>query len=140
MILRTVCRASCVAARSSPRSPPWRAQQDIANRVCIRIFTSTNRARRDDLRQQSRIHTELQRQPSRPAEESVEKTPETARKTQPAEPATARKDPLALEQKTNQEQRKADWAIMKEMVKYLWPKDNYGTKIRVGVEVALLVG
>jgi ABC transporter ATM len=23
---------------------------------------------------------------------------------------------------TNKEQRKADWAIMKEMAKYLWPK------------------
>ena len=140
MILRTVYRASCVAARSSPLSQPWRARQNIANRVCIRIFTSTKQARKDDSRQQSRIQTELQRQPSRPAEESVGKTRETARRTPPAEPATARKDPLALEQKTNQEQRKADWAIMKEMVRYLWPKDSYGTKVRVGISLALLVG
>ncbi|KAL2373724.1 iron-sulfur clusters transporter atm1, mitochondrial [Blastomyces gilchristii SLH14081] len=37
-------------------------------------------------------------------------------------------------------QRKADWAIMKEMAKYLWPKDDLGTKARVGTALALLVG
>ncbi|OJD26466.1 iron-sulfur clusters transporter atm1, mitochondrial [Blastomyces percursus] len=39
-----------------------------------------------------------------------------------------------------QTQRKADWAIMKEMAKYLWPKDDLGTKARVGTALALLVG
>lgn len=129
-----------MAARNSPRHQPWRARPEITNRVCIRIFTSTNRARKDDSKQQSRIQTELQRQHLRPAEESAGKAPETPRRTSPAQPATARKDPLALDQKTNQEQRKADWAIMKEMVKYLWPKDSYGTKVRVGISLALLVG
>lgn len=58
--------------------------------------------------------------------------------------------------KTNREQRKADWAIMKEMAKYLWPKvskdlitvspcshhhvkDKLGIKIRVGLALGLLV-
>lgn len=41
---------------------------------------------------------------------------------------------------TNKEQRKADWAIIKEMSHYLWPKDNLGTRFRVGLSVALLVG
>ena len=50
-------------------------------------------------------------------------------------------DPLLQEQtKSNKEQRKADWAIIKEMSKYLWPKDNMGTKFRVGASVALLIG
>lgn len=40
---------------------------------------------------------------------------------------------------TNKEQRKADWAIIKEMSHYLWPKDNLGTRFRVGLSVALLV-
>lgn len=40
---------------------------------------------------------------------------------------------------TNKEQRKADWTIIKEMTKYLWPKDNYGTRFRVGLSVALLL-
>ncbi|KAL7270766.1 Iron-sulfur clusters transporter atm1, mitochondrial [Rhizina undulata] len=38
------------------------------------------------------------------------------------------------------EQRKADWAIIKEMSKYLWPKNNLGVKVRVGLSVGLLVG
>lgn len=53
------------------------------------------------------------------------------------------------------EQRKADWAIMKEMTRYLWPKvnillihttrtnflkDNLGTRLRVGLSVGLLIG
>jgi ATP-binding cassette subfamily B (MDR/TAP) protein 7 len=56
----------------------------------------------------------------------------------PKLPATA--DPLLAEQVlTNKEQRKADWAIMKEMSRYLWPKDHLGTRFRVGLSVALLV-
>ena len=50
-------------------------------------------------------------------------------------------DPLLAEQTvSNKEQRKADWAIIKEMSKYLWPKDNLGTKFRVGASVGLLIG
>ncbi|OCK79940.1 iron-sulfur cluster transporter ATM1 [Lepidopterella palustris CBS 459.81] len=50
-------------------------------------------------------------------------------------------DPLLAEQTvSNKEQRKADWAIMKEMSRYLWPKDNVGTRFRVGLSVGLLVG
>lgn len=49
-------------------------------------------------------------------------------------------DPLAAIDKTAQEQRKADWAIMKEMSRYLWPKDSYGDKLRVLLSVGLLIG
>lgn len=49
-------------------------------------------------------------------------------------------DPLAPTDKSAQEQRKADWAIIKEMSQYLWPKDSLGTKMRVGLAVSLLVG
>lgn len=53
----------------------------------------------------------------------------------------AKTDPLLQEHAlTNKEQRKADWAIMKEMSQYLWPKDNLGTRFRVGLSVGLLVG
>ena len=41
---------------------------------------------------------------------------------------------------SNKEQRKADWAIMKEMSRYLWPKDDIGAKIRVTTAFGLLVG
>lgn len=49
-------------------------------------------------------------------------------------------DPLAAIDKTAQEQRKADWAIMKEMSKYLWPKGSWGDKARVLLAISLLVG
>jgi ATP-binding cassette subfamily B (MDR/TAP) protein 7 len=50
-------------------------------------------------------------------------------------------DPLLAEQTvSNKEQRKADWAIIKDMAHYLWPKDDFGTRFRVGLSVGLLVG
>ncbi|KAI0892957.1 P-loop containing nucleoside triphosphate hydrolase protein [Annulohypoxylon nitens] len=58
----------------------------------------------------------------------------------PKKPPTENKDPLAAIDKSAQEQRKADWAIMKEMAHYLWPKDSVNTKLRVSLAVALLVG
>lgn len=36
--------------------------------------------------------------------------------------AAPKKEPLSETAKANKEQRKADWAIMREMAKYLWPK------------------
>jgi ABC transporter ATM len=47
---------------------------------------------------------------------------------------------LAEQLVSNKEQRKADWAIIKQMSKYLWPKDSLGTRMRVGLSVGLLVG
>ncbi|KAF3011907.1 Iron-sulfur clusters transporter atm1, mitochondrial [Neopestalotiopsis sp. 37M] len=58
----------------------------------------------------------------------------------PKKPASSAKDPLATVEKSAQEQRKADWAIMKEMAHYLWPKDSLSTKLRVGLAVTLLIG
>ena len=50
-------------------------------------------------------------------------------------------DPLLAEQTvSNKAQRKADWAILKEMSRYLWPKGEVGTKVRVGTAFALLIG
>lgn len=78
-------------------------------------------------------------------------TARSNRASQTSEPNATTKDPkLAtpaaqnslLQEKTNtaQEQRKADWAILKEMSRYLWPRDNFGTRLRVGASVVLLVG
>ncbi|KAI9840707.1 MAG: Iron-sulfur clusters transporter atm1, mitochondrial [Thelocarpon superellum] len=67
--------------------------------------------------------------------ESVQKAGEP--RPEPAAP----QDPLLGDQLvSNKEQRKADWAIIKEMTQYLWPKDNMGTKLRVGLSLGLLVG
>lgn len=49
-------------------------------------------------------------------------------------------DPLATADKSTQDQRKADWAIMKDLSRYLWPKDSWGDKTRVLLALGLLVG
>ena len=98
-----------------------------------RIFASTPRHRKAD----TRIASETQAKQI--PKESVK--PESTEKAQPAEPEPTQKDALLSEQtKSNKEQRKADWRIIKDMSQYLWPKDDMGTRFRVGLSVALLVG
>ncbi|KAL3492395.1 P-loop containing nucleoside triphosphate hydrolase protein [Aspergillus germanicus] len=58
----------------------------------------------------------------------------------PENAAATKKDLLSESTIANKEQRKADWAIMREMAKYLWPKGDWGTKLRVGTALSLLVG
>jgi ATP-binding cassette subfamily B (MDR/TAP) protein 7 len=133
MILRSLHRASCLSVRASLRPQPWN-QTGIG----LRVFTSTSRFSKDDSRQKT-IQSEALRQP-RSANDTRGTTSETAQNLGPGVPTATRKDPLALDDKTNKEQRKADWAIMKEMTQYLWPKDSLGTRFRVGLSLALLVG
>jgi hypothetical protein len=65
---------------------------------------------------------------------------DAANPTGPAS-ATAKGGPLLAEQTvSNKEQRKADWAIIKDMAHYLWPKNDFSTRFRVGLSVGLLVG
>ncbi|SPO20278.1 Iron-sulfur clusters transporter ATM1, mitochondrial [Ustilago trichophora] len=51
-------------------------------------------------------------------------------------------DPLNLNarEKTVKEQRMVDWAIIKKLIQYVWPKGDFGTKQRVVLALALLVG
>lgn len=79
-------------------------------------------------------------QPTKPA--IAVQPPKPSEKTLEAQAKTApnKNDPLASAEKSNAEQRKADWAIMKEMSRYLWPKDNLGSKLRVSLAVVLLIG
>jgi ATP-binding cassette, subfamily B (MDR/TAP), member 7 len=66
--------------------------------------------------------------------------PESAEKPKPASPATKQGEFMSESVVSSAEQRKADWAIMREMVQYLWPKGEFGTKLRVGSALTLLVG
>ncbi|KAF7945504.1 hypothetical protein EAE96_010271 [Botrytis aclada] len=125
--------ASCIYAKASLRHPRW-AQPGVG----LRVFTSTNRLLKD-IPKDSAIQSQSLRN-AKSADDISGTTPETAKKAPLAVPTTARKDPLALDDKTNKEQRKADWAIIKEMSQYLWPKDNMGTRVRVGLSLGLLVG
>ncbi|KAF2213391.1 hypothetical protein CERZMDRAFT_66888 [Cercospora zeae-maydis SCOH1-5] len=100
-----------------------------------RVFASTPRHRKDDSR--ARV---AQTEPAtkQPGEEKV--GPEGVIKTQKSTKPEVKTDPLLAEQTiSNKEQRKADWAIIKDMSKYLWPKNDIGTKFRVGLSVGLLV-
>lgn len=131
MVLRTLQRASCLSVRATARSQNWNPTG-----ISLRVFTSTTKNFKDDS-SSTTIQSQALGQPRATA-----KTPKTSLETaqKAAVASLARKDPLALDDKTNKEQRKADWAIMKEMAKYLWPKNNLGTRFRVGLSLALLVG
>lgn len=115
-------------ARPQPLGPTaWHLQ---------RIFVTTPRHRKDAQRIQTVQQEAVQQK--QPAEESVK--PEDAKTAKVAEPAS-KNDPLLAEQTvSNKEQRKADWAIIKDMAHYLWPKDDFGTRFRVGLSVGLLIG
>ncbi|KAK3674514.1 Iron-sulfur clusters transporter atm1, mitochondrial [Recurvomyces mirabilis] len=100
-----------------------------------RIFASTPRHRKDD----ERIQTiQAERQAKQPRPESLK--PESVEKDKPAEPTPAVDPLLAEATKSKKEQRNADWRIIKDMSQYLWPKDDLGVRLRVGLSVVLLIG
>ncbi|SMR54449.1 unnamed protein product [Zymoseptoria tritici ST99CH_1E4] len=100
-----------------------------------RVFASTPRHRKDDARART---AEKEMQAKQPAAESVQ--PEGVQKAKPAEP-TAKNGSLLSEQTvSNAAQRKMDWAIMKDMVQYLWPKNDFNTRFRVSLSLGLLIG
>lgn len=74
-------------------------------------------------------------------EKSESIKPESYEEPNKTKPDVAPKTDSLLAEQTvsNKEQRKADWAIMKEMARYLWPKDDLGARARVATALALLV-
>jgi ATP-binding cassette subfamily B (MDR/TAP) protein 7 len=95
----------------------------------IRVFTSSPLHRKN-------AHGQRPVPGSKPAVEATKAANDAARSK-----VVAKADPLLQEQTlTSKEQRKADWAIVREMSQYLWPKDSLGTRFRVGLSVGLLVG
>ncbi|KAJ5476745.1 ABC transporterintegral membrane type 1 [Penicillium sp. IBT 31633x] len=135
------------------RSPCWRTAQFAypsfagrsrsirLNGSQLRMFTSNN----DPLRSQPTENKDRappnagpasSSAPSQLANANIIPKPEDSgnAKTPP------KKDLLSEPIAANKEQRKADWAIMKEMAKYLWPKNDWGTKLRVSTALSLLIG
>ena len=108
----------------------------------VRLFSQWSRWRQE-ARRPSKTTTQIADDAPTKAEPSEIARPESGEKPKPATRAkdATKPDPLMSEQVvSNAEQRKADWAIMKEMVQYLWPKGDFGTKLRVGSALGLLVG
>ncbi|ATY59073.1 iron-sulfur clusters transporter atm1 [Cordyceps militaris] len=129
MIPRLASRAPMLCSRygiaSARTRPPWAAPPSLPLTQRLRTTAAPRRP-----------------QASTPPATTAP-LPNTAKTTttDAAKPAAVKNnDPLTLPEKTVTEQRKADWAIMKEMSRYLWPKDNLGTKFRVSLAVVLLIG
>lgn len=127
---RLCLRASAAAAASSPSRPVLtlrgiQATTSLGQWHTKRIFASTPRHRKDVVSRQSL------------GDKDKDKVVAAGKKNSSS---SSRKDPLLAEQTvSNKEQRKADWAIIKDMSKYLWPKNDFGTRFRVGLSVALLI-
>ncbi|KFY02086.1 hypothetical protein V490_00652 [Pseudogymnoascus sp. VKM F-3557] len=136
MIIRGLHRATCSIARAELRQRPWPRPEALSKRV----FTHTSRVFKDGPTTTSKTQpTPDGKQPPRATPQPSAKPDAASKPLSPNTPAK-RKDPLALEDKSNKEQRKADWAIIKEMSQYLWPKHGLSTKVRVGLALGLLVG
>lgn len=107
--------------------------------ICLKPNITELFARRRPILQPSRqiAHTTQLRQDDRPRQLRAQKAqvelrpeqaesikPETYQESDKARPDDPPKTDGLLSEQTvsNKEQRKADWAIMKEMARYLWPK------------------
>jgi len=87
----------------------------------FRQITYTSQSRQNDKsREQQAQKVQVQMRPEQ--FESIR--PETYQESDKAIPDAPPKTDALLSEQTvsNKEQRKADWAIMKEMARYLWPK------------------
>ena len=102
-------------ARVVPRSTPWRFAYRGSQ---LRIFTSSQ----SPLRKQ--VEGDKNAELKTAATNAPATTTAAAQDQKNAQNATAtnKKDLLSETSVGVKEQRKADWAIMKEMAKYLWPK------------------
>ncbi|EOO00606.1 putative iron-sulfur clusters transporter atm1 protein [Phaeoacremonium minimum UCRPA7] len=140
-----LCSCSCSSASASASSSParWtRAQYrkpwlPKSSSSPVRVF-ATSHSFRDQSKNPS-IPPPHAAPKSTIAQDAKSKDgpPAAAKSLLTPKPAS---DPLAAIDKSAQEQRKADWAIIKEMSHYLWPKGSPGTKLRVGLAVSLLIG
>ncbi|CAO3654234.1 unnamed protein product [Cunninghamella echinulata] len=57
--------------------------------------------------------------------------------------STTTKKTFSLETTTNEslkQRNKTDWAIIKQLMKYIWPKNDIGVKSRVIIALSLLIG
>ncbi|OGE55225.1 hypothetical protein PENARI_c004G00990 [Penicillium arizonense] len=132
------------------RSPCWRTAQFAypsftgrsrctrLNGTHLRVFTSggiplRNKSTENKDQTSTKVGASTPA-PSQLASAKIVQTPKDG------DAKTPKKDLLSEPMAATKEQRKADWAIMREMAKYLWPKDDWGTKLRVGSALSLLVG
>ncbi|KAJ5088769.1 hypothetical protein N7456_012385 [Penicillium angulare] len=126
--LRTAGRPACT--RPNPR--PIQTQ--------LRIFSSTGLFRDQSTNNQDIASKKENAAATGPAQSPPPNVIDASKPEEVETSKTPKKDMLSEAAKEKKEQRRADWAIMREMAKYLWPKDDWGTKLRVGTALSLLVG
>jgi ABC transporter ATM len=114
------------AVRSSCRRLPQRPQgiyglARISNQNQLRILT-TSRSLRDS--QKTTATSPIQPKTASTATTKKSDVPGVQKLVAETKSAPKKKteDILNTSAATNKEQRKADWAIMKDLAKYLWPK------------------
>ncbi|EED17645.1 ABC iron exporter Atm1, putative [Talaromyces stipitatus ATCC 10500] len=138
MFARAV-RSSC--ARLPQRSQGLYGVARVNSQNQLRILT-TSRSLRDN--QKTTASSSLQSKTTEIAPQITKKDDAPGVQKLLAEtkstPKKKSEDILNTSAATNKEQRKADWAIMKDLAKYLWPKGDWGTKLRVGTALTLLIG
>lgn len=136
MLAQRVLRGACAQHVVHSR-PLWRTSLQRSPFPAPRVFTTSPIFRKDEARARTVQHETEQKADK--AKDVAEVKPESVQTEKPAGPAST--DSFMAEQTvSNKEQRKADWAIIKDMAQYLWPKNDLGTRFRVGLSVALLVG
>lgn len=132
-----------IHARSGNLHSVGLRESNLARKTASRTFAYT--AYRREQQRRSAVppsQPKIAEDAATKAEPSELSTPESMKKAKPREGATpaANNDMLAEKVVSTAEQRKVDMAIMREMVQYLWPKGDWGTKLRVGTALSLLVG
>lgn len=114
-----------------------------ARRTAARVFTHSAYVREQQRQSPAPAdQTRIADDAATKAEPSELSKPESVQKPKVKEATTAAANNDMLSEKvvSTTEQRKVDMAIMKEMAQYLWPKGDWGTKLRVGTALSLLVG
>ncbi|KAK6364022.1 Iron-sulfur clusters transporter atm1, mitochondrial [Exophiala oligosperma] len=123
----------------------WHATCRTApSRTFLRPFTGSALLRRDEPAKRSIEAAKVAESPPSRSESAEVTKPETLQNAvtpKDAQEPANKKDATLLSEKvvSNKEQRKVDLAIMREMVRYLWPRGDWGTKVRVGAALGLLV-
>jgi hypothetical protein len=120
-------RSSCARVPQRPQGLRavarigYRYQNKTAGRLQqqLRVLTMSR-----SLRNNQKTPENPQQQPKTPelASQAAKQGDASANRTLAAEAASKNQQKADVPTPTNKEQRKADWAIMREMAKYLWPK------------------
>ena len=111
---RSPCWRPTLPAHPSFAGPsPWTRR----NGTQLRIFTSGSPYRNQSTDRKDPAGKAAPVPPSPEAQSQLGNVPQ-----KPEAESPPKKHMLSESAKANKEQRKADWAIMREMAKYLWPK------------------